>query len=131
MHDALTSQDIADLERRRLAALVDRDTATAASLHADDYELITPGGEAVSKTQYLGAIADGRLRYLRFEPVGEIRARVHGRSATIRYRVAIVIDWPGGHDEGEFWHTDVWELLDGRWQAVWSHATQIGPISSD
>ena len=31
----------------------------------------------------------------------------------------------GALDSGMFWHTDVYEIRDGRWQAVWSQATQI------
>ena len=37
-------EEIAAIERRRLAALVGGDIETASALHADDYELITPGG---------------------------------------------------------------------------------------
>ncbi|HEU5326140.1 MAG TPA: nuclear transport factor 2 family protein, partial [Candidatus Limnocylindria bacterium] len=48
-----TDTDLAALleatERRRLRALVDADLPTADALHADDYELITPGGSSLSK----------------------------------------------------------------------------------
>ena len=27
--------------------------------------------------------------------------------------------------ERRFWHTDIYELRDGRWQVVWSQATRI------
>ena len=30
-----------------------------------------------------------------------------------------------GVDRDRFWHTDVYELRDDRWQAVWSQATRI------
>jgi hypothetical protein len=124
-HDA--TDDLAHLERTRLRALVARDRTVAADLHAADYELITPGGRAMSRADYLDAIASGDLRYHRFEPVAEIRVRVRGDAAILRYRVAIEVEWPGGSDGGEFWHTDYWERRDGRWQAVWSHATGIAP----
>jgi Domain of unknown function (DUF4440) len=52
-----------DVERRRLRALAGADTVTAAPLHADDYQLITPNGSVMSKADYLGAIASGQLRY--------------------------------------------------------------------
>jgi hypothetical protein len=123
MPDATVALD--DLERQRLRALVDGDGVTASRLHAVDYELITPGGSALSRADYLDGIAAGRLRYRRFEPLGEVRTRVHGDAAIARYRVHIDIDFEGGHEAGEFWHTDYWERRDGRWQAVWSHATRI------
>lgn len=128
-HDA--TDGLAHLERARLRALVARDRAVAADLHAADYELITPGGRALSRADYLDAIASGGLRYRRFEPVSDIRVRVHGDTAILRYRVAIEIDWEGGGDQGEFWHTDFWERRAGRWQAVWSHATRIGALPAD
>ena len=28
-------------------------------------------------------------------------------------------------DSDRFWHTDMYDLRDGRWQAVWSQATRI------
>jgi hypothetical protein len=122
--------DLERLERARLQALVGADLDVARTLHADDYELVTPGGQALTKEGYLGGIATGRLRYRTFEPVGPIRARVRGATAILRYRVCIDIHWEGGRDEGEFWHTDYWEQRAAGWQAVWSQATRI-PVSDD
>jgi ketosteroid isomerase-like protein len=113
------------LERDRLRALVEGDVAAAARLHADDYELITPGAARLSKDDYLHPIADGSFRYGRFEPVSDVRVRVHEGTAILRYRVRIDVTWPDGEDHGEFWHTDYWERRDGGWQAVWSQATRI------
>jgi hypothetical protein len=117
------------IERRRLEALCVRDVATCDDLHAADYELITPGGANLSKAEYLRQIADGALEYRRFEPEGDIAIRVLGPSAAVlRYRVAIDAAFPGGHDVDRFWHTDICERRDGRWQVVWSQATRIrGP----
>jgi hypothetical protein len=131
MPDERAASEQEALERRRLRALVERDGVTAADLHAADYELITPGGRTLSRADYVDAVVGGKLRYHRFEPVGPIRVRVHGDVAILRYRVAIVIDWEGGADQGEYWHTDYWERRGGRWQAVWSHATTIGPLPRD
>jgi len=127
---AAADPDLADLiratERERLRALVEADMDVAESLHADDFQLINPAGGPLSKEEYLAAIATGGLDYLVFEPVSEIRARLYDRAAVIRYQsqLQIVIE---GHDMGlsHFWHTDVYELREGRWQAVWSHATEI------
>jgi hypothetical protein len=123
--------DIERLERARLRAIVDGNVDVASILHADDYELVTPGGQALSKADYLDGIVTGRLRYRRFEPVAPVRARVRGVTAVVRYRVHIDIDWEGGHDAGEFWHTDYWELRDEGWQAVWSQATRISSPEPD
>lgn len=121
--------DLADLlratEHERLRSLVDADIATADRLHADDYQLITPGGGALSKAEYLGGIADGTLRYRRFEPSGEVHVRTWGSAAALRYEVDIEVVHGATAYRDHCWHTDIYELREGRWMAVWSHATRI------
>ncbi|MGH8926457.1 MAG: DUF4440 domain-containing protein [bacterium] len=63
---------IRSLECHRLRALVAADADLARSLHADDYQLITPGGAALSKEMYLRGLVSGDLNYLIYEPVSEI-----------------------------------------------------------
>lgn len=128
--DADDAAEVATLlravELRRLAALRAADAPTLDALHAADYELITPGGAALSRVAYLGQIAAGELRYRRFEPAGEITVRALGLSAAaLRYEALIDATFPGGHDIDRFWHTDLYELSDGRWRAVWSQATRM------
>jgi hypothetical protein len=123
--DTDTHELLRSTERARLRALVDGDMATAAQLHADDYQLIPPGGGPLSKAEYLGAIADGTLRYHRFEPDGDLRVRVWGAAAAIRYEVVIEVVAEGTTYHDRCWHTDIYELRAGRWVAVWSQATRI------
>ncbi len=118
-----------DTERKRLRSLVTADMETADALHAADYELITPRGYAMSKHDYLGRIASGRLRYLVFEPASEIAIRGGGDVALLRYQARISITEDDRADAAAMtcWHTDYYERRDARWQAVWSQATVIGP----
>lgn len=113
-------------ERRRLASLVAADAAGAEAVHATDYQLITPSGACLSREDYLEPIAEGVFVYRRFEPTGEIVVRTLGPSAAaLRYEVKIEVEFPRGYDAGRFWHTDIYERREGRWQAVWSQATRI------
>ena len=113
---------VADLERRRLRALAGADTVTAGPLHADGYWLITPNGSEMTKEDYLGAIASGRLRYTVFEPVSEMAVLGDGPVVVVRYRARISFDDGPGFT---CWHTDCYQLSDGSWQAAWSQATTI------
>ena len=114
------------LERRRLDSLVGVDLPTAEGLHTDDYQLVTPGGAALSRSDYLGQIASGTLAYRRFEPDGDVAVRILGpAAAALRYVAAIDATFPGGRDVDRFWHTDIYVRRDGRWQASWSQATRI------
>jgi len=117
-----------DTERDRLRSLVQADMDVADGLHADDYQLITPRGYAMSKDDYLGRIASGRLRYLVFEPVSDIAVRGCDQVALLRYQARIgIAEDGGGETRITCWHTDCYELRDARWQAVWSQATVISP----
>jgi ketosteroid isomerase-like protein len=119
---------IRDTERERLRSLVRADMETADALHAEDYQLITPRGYALSKQEYLGRIASGGLRYRVFEPVSEIAVRGSGDVALVRYQARIgVAEDDGAESLITCWHTDCYEWRDERWQAVWSQATVIRP----
>jgi Domain of unknown function (DUF4440) len=129
--NASIGADLEGVERRRLAALVGGDMVFARSLHADDYELITPGGGQLSKEEYLGDLESGAMRYEVFEPASPVRTHVVGNSGIVRYQVQIRVRFGEDVDTGLFWHTDYYELRDGRWQAVWSHATRIRQAEPD
>jgi hypothetical protein len=119
------SVDLVGVERQRLTALVDRDLDTSERLHAADYQLITPGGAALSKRAYLDGIGTGALSYRVFEPVSEVSVRAFEDVGVLRYQAFIEVEFPDGHDDGRFWHTDFYERREGRWQVVWSQATRI------
>lgn len=116
---------IRDTERRRLRSLVDGDMEQAWQLHADDFQLITPIGNRLSKDEYLGAIAAGYLKYLVWEPAA-IEVRLYGDNALIRYQAQLEVIF-GEHKVPlcSYWHTDTYEKHAGLWQAVWSQATAI------
>ena len=119
---------IRDTERARLRALVEGDIETAGRLHATEFQLITPIGMALSKNDYLGAIASGQIKYLAWEP-GAIAVRQQDGHAVIRYRARLEVVF-GGHKvaPGDYWHTDTYEHRDGQWMVVWSQATAISPM---
>lgn len=118
---------IRTLERKRLKALVEADMAVANALHRDDFQLINPAGLALSKEAYLGLVAKGDVDYLVWEPTSEIAVRLHGHTAIIRYQSHIDVIVFGASGSLQAWHTDMYEKHDGRWQVVWSQATEIQP----
>jgi hypothetical protein len=112
-------------ERQRLRALVDANEEVTQQLHSDQFQLINPRGAAFSKAQYLGGIVTGEINYLVWEPES-MAVRIHGAMAIIRYQAQLEIIVRGQHFPlKRYWHTDSYEKHDGRWQVVWSHATEI------
>ena len=123
--DLAPEDDLRRIERKRLRLLVDGDVAAARQLHADDFQLINPFGGSPSKEEYLGAIEAGALKYLVWEPE-EIEVRAYGNGAVLRYRARLENVFRGQRRTlRRYWHTDVYERREGRWQVVWSDATEI------
>ncbi len=123
----MNADELANLERRRLRALVDADMSAANELHAEDFQLITPAGTAHSKDEYLQAVASGEIDYLVWEPE-EIESLVRGDAGCIRYASRIHIR-VGGQEAppARYWHTDYYEKREDGWQVVWSQATAAAP----
>ena len=113
------------LERTRLHALVDADTATARQLMAGDFQAVTPTGDTLARKDYLGAVAAGVIDYLVFEPVSRIAVRRSGDSAALRYKVSFDLVAGGTRVTHKGWITELWERRDGRWLIVWEQATAI------
>lgn len=107
------------LERRRTQALVHRDMPVVEDLHADDYELVSPAGRALSRAEYLGLIAEAPF-YTDWT-LGPLRARIDEAITVLRYPASLRFP---SRQAMAVWHTDVYELRGGRWQAVWSQATE-------
>ncbi|MBQ0822232.1 nuclear transport factor 2 family protein [Microvirga terrae] len=114
-----------ETERARLRALVSADIDRAQHFHAPDFQLITPIGVALSKQDYMGAIASGQLKYLAWQP-GDIAVRLYEGGAVLRYSAQLEVVF-GGHKVPlrDYWHTDTYEHRDGHWMVVWSQATAI------
>src|SRR5262245_33408058 len=112
-----TANLIRATEHERLRALLSDDLDAARKLHADDFELINPAGESLSKEAYIDS--GTAFAYTMWKPISPIRVRVHGDAAVIRYESDLEIFGSRGH----YWHTDVYEKRGGQWQIVWSQAT--------
>ena len=116
---------VRQVEQLRLKLLVAGDVARARPLHAEDFQLINPVGRAFSREQYLGSLSRGYLDYLQWTP-GPIEVRMLYGAAVIRYRALIQVSLGGTQRPLlPHWHTDYYEKRNGRWQVVWSQATEI------
>ena len=113
------------VERQRLRLLVAGDVEAATRLHSDDFQLINPVGRALTRAQYMQSLSSGYLDYVAWTP-GPIEVRVHGPIAAIRYRSELQVTLDGQpRPLLPHWHTDVYRKTGGRWQVVWSQATEI------
>jgi len=114
------SAKIVALENRWNAAYKQRDVSTMNSLLASDFVITIEDGSTFSKTGYIAHCGDKNTQ-VGVSDFSDLKVRVHGNTA-------IVIG--GYHEKGltggipyEYHDrmTDVWILIDGRWQVVASH----------
>jgi hypothetical protein len=113
------------IERARIRALVDADTATARSLTADDFQAINPGGVPLSREELLGAVQAGAVDFVAEEPTSSIAVRLSGHSAALRYQVNFDLLFTGIRLTHRAWITELYERREGRWQIVWEQTTAI------
>jgi hypothetical protein len=120
------ADQLRSIEKTRLRALVNADTATARKLIAPDFQLINPGGGTSGRDDYMDAIKAGVIDYLVFEPSSPITVRLSGDSAALRYQVSFDLIVGGDtHVTHQGWITALYERRHGRWQIVWEQATAI------
>ena len=114
------------IERTRLHALVDADTATARKLTAPDFQLINPEGDVSSGEDYLQALDDGVIDYRVFKATSPIQVRMSADSASLRFQASFDLVVGGDtHLTHQGWITELYERRDGRWEIVWEQATAI------
>jgi hypothetical protein len=113
------------LERTRLQALVDGDTAAARKLTAPDFQLINPAGVALTRGDFLGAIEAGDLDFLVQETTSPIAVRMHGNMAALRYESSFDLVVGGTRLTHAGWTTSIYERRHGRWQVVWAQTTAV------
>jgi hypothetical protein len=123
------AEQLRQIEQERLQALVDADVDVAGSLIASDFELINPAGAVLTRDDLLGGVGSGAIDFLSNKLTSEIRVRLHGDTAVLRYRDVIDIRVAGiGHLTHPAWTTALYERRNGRWQIVWEQTGAIGPL---
>jgi hypothetical protein len=83
----------------------------------------------LTRDDMLGAVGSGALDFLSNTITSQIRVRLHGNTAVLRYRHTIDIAVTGiGHLSHPAWSTAVYERRNGNWQIVWEQTGAIGPL---
>ena len=120
----MKEQELVDLENTWSKAMVQHDLATISSIVADDWTGQNDSGKVEDKMHLLDDIKSGKLS----------AASMTNRDVHVRIVRGIGIA-QGSDDEksmakgkdtsGAYTWTDVFEMRDGRWQAVASQVTKV------
>lgn len=116
-------QQIAQLYECMYRAMIGKDTAALAGMHADDFVLVHMTGVRQDKRQYLSAIADGTLNYYSCR-TEQLDISVDGDIATLmgRSRVEDAVYGGGRHT----WRLQLHFRMrrsQGGWQFTYSTAS--------
>ena len=108
------------LENKWNEAYKQGDIAILNSLLADDFIITVEEGATFSKAGYLAHCSDSNIRVLISE-MSDLRVRVHGNAAIVTGAYHEKGTSKGKPYEYHDRLTDVWILMDGRWQLIASH----------
>ena len=120
----MNADHFVQLERERTRAIVARDLPAIEKAHASEYELVTPGGQVLTRARYIALLAEAPF-YTAWEH-GSMQVRFSAAMGAVKYQARLT--FPSGKVL-DCWHTDIYELRGSGWQAVWSQATQLTALA--
>ena len=117
-------QAVRQLERERVEAMLQADTAFIERHYADDYLSTSAAGIVRSRPEVVADFRSGALRYESMTH-DEVRVRLYGGTA-----IVTGFDTVRGRDRGQDLSgrrrfTRVWVKQGGRWRLVSNHASRL------
>lgn len=121
-------QQVRQLEREWLDAYEKRDSAAIQRIVADDFTIVFPDGASQTKADIMVMLERGRAGSRpspRFT-TEDVLARAYGDTVILSGRVITHRKGADGTEERqESRYTDTYVRLDGRWQVVASHLSNV------
>ena len=115
------TRTIADLEERRLAAMVAADVDALDDILADDLTYVHTTAAIDTKESLTSGLASGRLNYESIAPAAERDIRLHGDCAIVRGQARVHVN--GNRFTLEY--TVVYVKPGGEWRMTAWHATRL------
>ena len=119
-------QEVRKLERAWLDAYEQHDTKAMSQIVADDFVITFPDGTKQTKSQILDSIKRPRnpANPLKFY-TEDVQSRLYGDTVILTGRVVTEYQRGGKPVKEQSLYTDTYVRLDGRWQVVASHLSNI------
>jgi hypothetical protein len=112
-----TENAVADIEKQRFVALVNKDFGYLDKVLAEDLIYCHSNGLIDNKTSFIQSIKDGRLAYQEMN-VEELKVRIYGKTAVITGTCGAKILSNGQQINTRFRFTDVYVKSKAGWQMV-------------
>ena len=117
-------QEILTLEQTLRQAILQRDIATLDQLLSDDFSYVNEFGQVVSKEQDIAVYRLGDVVVNSFD-TDDINIRVYYKTAVVRLKVKLQVDYKMQPMAGTYWYTRVWVNHHGRWQIIVGQVTNV------
>jgi ketosteroid isomerase-like protein len=119
-----TEQEIMQIEKEMLAALLKGDTNPSERYLADSYVFTAPDGVSMGKAQTIEDLKSGNLK-LQAASLDNAKVQVYGDTAIVTYSSNDKGTYKGKDISGKTRWTDVFVKQKGRWVIVASHGSFV------
>ena len=120
-----TKQEIIDIEKDRMRAMVSGDLETLDSILSADLTYVLTSAALDTKASILDGIKSGRLRYTVMD-ASEVSVKVYGEAAVITGLAKVEVSVSGQDLKFELKFTDVYINGSQGWQMVAWQSTRTG-----
>ena len=124
--DADAEKQVASLSRQNYAAMVAGDTSALDANLSDDWVVIDPFGNVVSKARQAKELKDGTMDFVSMDP-SEVKVRVYGDAAVVTGRYQVVVKVRGQEEETSLPAriSETFVKQGGKWRCVSTQVTRI------
>lgn len=115
---------IIDLDRKRMTAMAQKDTAALKTMLCKGLVYTHSSGRQDTKESLIGGIESGSTVYTSVEP-SEVQAQDLGNAVVLTGVAAIGVNSAGKPNSFRARFTDVWENQNGTWRMIAWQSTKI------
>ena len=122
--DQQAQEKIQKMQQEWADAARDKNTGPLEAMLADDFTHTGPGGQTMTKDDFVGHIKDGTFKIdsLEFQ---NVKVRVYGDAAVATGKVVLKGNWGGTDVSGDYAFTDTFIKHDGKWRQVAGQVTRV------
>jgi ketosteroid isomerase-like protein len=128
--DADAEKQVAMLSKQYREAAVKGDTEAMDAIQADDWMVIEPDGNVVSKAQNTKNVKDASVKFESMAP-SEVKVRVYGDAAVVTSRVHAKLKLKGEKVDNHVRVSEFYAKQGGKWRCVSMQLTSIAGQSGD
>jgi ketosteroid isomerase-like protein len=118
------SSIVSQLNRNWIASYTTRDTATMQQILADDFIMIAPNGNKLSRTDVINNVGLKEISVT--ATIDSASVRIFGQTALVVAYTHFTIRTKDQTSQGSNCYSDLYIKRKGKWKAVAAHVTVLG-----